>query len=224
MSTRSNIAFIKPTGEVVSIYCHYDGYYSGVGKALVSHYDDLEKIIKLTNLGNITSLSNYESTVLIEKSMSKTKEYSQSLTYPNVVEYLNDTDCGEEYLYLWDGEWFCQKIMFNEKGDKNSYISLKNKLADIEDFHKIIQILDGVTECGNISQDVEKTILDINCDIYEEKYLLAKNKLNELEKNITNKIKNYHMPNNEKSIKHAASLMRSAYNKMFIKQKEFEFA
>ena len=109
MSTRSNIAFVKPSGEIVSIYCQYDGYYSGVGKTLISFYNDLEKIIKLTNLGNITSLQNFESTLSNEKNMSKTKEYSHPVTYRNIIEYLNNTESGEEYLYLWEENGFVKK-------------------------------------------------------------------------------------------------------------------
>ena len=114
--------------------------------------------------------------------------------------------------------------MFDKKGDKNSYVSLKNKLADIEDMHKVMQILDGVTKHVNITYDIEKTIVDINNDIYDEKYLSAKNKLDKLEKKIDLKIQNYHVPKSKKAIKHAASLLRTFCNKIFIKQKELELA
>ena len=55
MSTRSRIAIENESGIVNSIYCHFDGYISGVGKTLFNHYDK-EKLQKLIELGDISSL------------------------------------------------------------------------------------------------------------------------------------------------------------------------
>jgi hypothetical protein len=55
MSTRSRIAIETESGTVKSIYCHFDGYVSGVGKTLFNHYDR-EKLEKLIELGDISSL------------------------------------------------------------------------------------------------------------------------------------------------------------------------
>jgi hypothetical protein len=38
MSTRSRIAIENQNGSVTSIYCHFDGYISGVGKTLKECY------------------------------------------------------------------------------------------------------------------------------------------------------------------------------------------
>lgn len=57
MATRSRIAIENENGTVTSIYCHYDGYpNSGVGETLQQHYTDPERVKKLINLGNISSL------------------------------------------------------------------------------------------------------------------------------------------------------------------------
>ena len=56
MSTRSTIAILKKDGSVSSIYCHSDGYLSFNGMLLEQHYQDAEKVNKLINLGQISSL------------------------------------------------------------------------------------------------------------------------------------------------------------------------
>jgi hypothetical protein len=38
MGTRSNIAYEKPNGKVVVMYCHYDGYPEYNGRVLQEHY------------------------------------------------------------------------------------------------------------------------------------------------------------------------------------------
>ena len=39
-----------------SIYCHFDGYIAGVGKTLLNHYTDPEKVNDLMRLGDLSSL------------------------------------------------------------------------------------------------------------------------------------------------------------------------
>lgn len=55
MSTRS--AIIAKIGDFYyGIYCHFDGYVDGVGKVLHQHYQDAEKVKRLIELGDISSL------------------------------------------------------------------------------------------------------------------------------------------------------------------------
>lgn len=61
MATRSNIAIFKKADkqgihEVEYIYCHFDGYPSGVGATLLESYQDIEKVRKLIALGDISYL------------------------------------------------------------------------------------------------------------------------------------------------------------------------
>jgi hypothetical protein len=56
MSTRSRIGLELPSGQVRSIYCHNDGYPTGVGRVLSEHYIKVKKINSLLNLGDISSL------------------------------------------------------------------------------------------------------------------------------------------------------------------------
>jgi len=51
MGTRSNIIYEEPTGEVLSMYCHYDGYPSHNGRILFDQYNSAEKAKALVEVG-----------------------------------------------------------------------------------------------------------------------------------------------------------------------------
>lgn len=51
MGTRSNIIYEEPTGEVLSMYCHYDGYPSHNGRILFDQYNSAEKAKALVEIG-----------------------------------------------------------------------------------------------------------------------------------------------------------------------------
>jgi len=55
MSTRSRIGVIR--GEKIeSVYCHFDGYPTGVGATLAAHWMDPEKVDALIGLGDLSAL------------------------------------------------------------------------------------------------------------------------------------------------------------------------
>lgn len=54
MSTRSRIGIKNSDGTISSIYCHFDGYPSGVGATLVEHYQSPEKVRQLIGLGDLS--------------------------------------------------------------------------------------------------------------------------------------------------------------------------
>ena len=56
MATRSTIAMEQPNGEIMKVYCHWDGYLDHNGKILQEHYRDPAKIYALMLLGDISSL------------------------------------------------------------------------------------------------------------------------------------------------------------------------
>ena len=56
MSTRSMIALQTGPDEYKAIYCHYDGYLSYVGAILLDHYNTKEKLEKLLELGDLSTL------------------------------------------------------------------------------------------------------------------------------------------------------------------------
>ncbi len=56
MSTRSSIAVLKADGSVEAVYCHSDGYLSGVGKTLEEHFATQAKAEELVALGDLSSV------------------------------------------------------------------------------------------------------------------------------------------------------------------------
>lgn len=56
MSTRSYIGYVTESGKVKYVYCHFDGYPSGVGSTLIKYYTDPKTIAKLISMGGISSL------------------------------------------------------------------------------------------------------------------------------------------------------------------------
>ena len=97
MATRSRIAIENQDGTVNSVYCHFDGYLSGVGKTLFNHYDQ-EKLEKLLELGDISVLK--ESTL---NTIAYHRDRGEDLHFEsfNDVEDLfeNGFGSGVEYVY-----------------------------------------------------------------------------------------------------------------------------
>ena len=58
MGTRSTIALEFADGTVEMVYCHWDGYLTGNGYTLFTHYSDPFKLQKLLDMGDISSLRN----------------------------------------------------------------------------------------------------------------------------------------------------------------------
>lgn len=55
MGTRSIIG-VETVSGVRAIYCHWDGYLSGVGQTLLEHYSSQGRVEQLIALGNLSSL------------------------------------------------------------------------------------------------------------------------------------------------------------------------
>jgi hypothetical protein len=58
MATRSRIGILKEDGSIKSIYCHWDGYPDNNGKILIESYSDKEKVEKLLEKGDMSSLQD----------------------------------------------------------------------------------------------------------------------------------------------------------------------
>jgi hypothetical protein len=56
MATRSRIGYIDEAYNIVSVYCHFDGYPSHNGEILVNHYKHYSKVSDLVWKGGISSL------------------------------------------------------------------------------------------------------------------------------------------------------------------------
>lgn len=60
MATRSTITLVSDTknGQTFrTIYCHWDGYIGYNGIILVNHYNTIDKVEKLLDLGSLSSLA-----------------------------------------------------------------------------------------------------------------------------------------------------------------------
>ena len=132
MSTRCRIGIENKDGTITSIYCHHDGYPEVVGEILVNHYKTEEKIRKLLELGDMSSLGTEPVENLRGWEMPKAgtadwmKAYMEShpenqcviyktrgedcpaKTHKGIEEYQRHSrDCLGEYAYLFkNGEWF----------------------------------------------------------------------------------------------------------------------
>ena len=109
MATRSRIAIENQDGTVTSIYCHFDGYLSGVGKKLFEHYDR-EKTEKLIELGDISALG--ESTLWTIAYHRDRNEDLNFKTFPNVEDLFDyGFESGVEYIYCLakNGIWLVNK-------------------------------------------------------------------------------------------------------------------
>ena len=59
MSTRSNIAIAINSKDARIIYCHFDGYQTGVGRVLKLYYSNKEKVEQLINMGDMSSIDKF---------------------------------------------------------------------------------------------------------------------------------------------------------------------
>ena len=121
MSTKSTIT-ISSNKEYndfgyKTIYCHFDGYPSGVGAMLIKHYDTHEKVEALIALGSLSYLRERIAPTADETHSFKkpvdgvTVAYHRDRGEPLVIsqyDTLSDlTQDLEEYNYLFeDGRWY----------------------------------------------------------------------------------------------------------------------
>lgn len=113
MSTRCRIGVELPNGKIKSIYCHHDGYLSWVGKMLKEHYQDYQKVLKLVELGDISSLHETVEETYPDSYKGWRDEDCPAREDENEWEFWSKKgDCGEEYVYLfsrhtdYDGETY----------------------------------------------------------------------------------------------------------------------
>lgn len=104
MATRCRIAKVQDDGTVKSIYCHWDGYPEGVGKMLLQHYTNPDKVDELVAIGNISSLhETIEETT--KEHYSPDKDESARID-ESLVELTRKLDLmGEEYTYVFDTDY-----------------------------------------------------------------------------------------------------------------------
>jgi hypothetical protein len=129
MSTRSMIGIEKEDGTVDAIYCHFDGYFDGVGKTLKEHYTERSKVEELISLGSISVLApeihpdpekehgfypkKQQENVVLAYHRDRGEELSISnYSSVNSFELKAKDQCWAEYAYTYlkDGTWKCVKL------------------------------------------------------------------------------------------------------------------
>ena len=97
MGTRSNIAYKEnKTGKYHFVYCHWDGYYEGVGQDLLNNFDSYAKAKTLVQGGDMSTTT--------EPYTSLGEKYED--LKPRIVFNRNEI-FQEEFAYVFeDDEWF----------------------------------------------------------------------------------------------------------------------
>ena len=120
MSTRSRIAIQKKGGEVVSIYCHFDGYIEGVGNTLRKHYNTKEKALELIKKGDISVLNNSIETTKYYKDRGDDWHTIEPILNRKLFGLMLDLQSQFmiEYVYLFsNGEWSVSELKEYEQED-----------------------------------------------------------------------------------------------------------
>ena len=116
MGTRSSIGCKMPRGKVAYVECRYDGDLSHVGRLLVEHYNDLDKVFDLISGGSIVSLREDLGSTIRERPL----DYDQ-LEDCEVKEayWIGDflLNSNGEYKYLYDkGRWYVVGGLYESDG------------------------------------------------------------------------------------------------------------
>lgn len=125
MSTRSAIVLRLPGGTYAGIYCHSDGYPSGVGQTLLEHYQNAEKVRQLIELGDISYLeaevnpdplkphgfgrgenAEPQPGVTVAYMRDRGEKGCEAITGDDLKQLLKKID--HEYAYVYEnGQWTC---------------------------------------------------------------------------------------------------------------------
>lgn len=108
MGTRSRIAMANADGTFTSVYCHWDGYPSGVGQVLKNHYQSAAKVVALIGAGDRSSLEEEVTAGYRDARGEKDCDARSSLNF-EALQVITQ-EIGGEYLYVFKGgHWFCAK-------------------------------------------------------------------------------------------------------------------
>lgn len=109
MATRSTISLELDDGTVHQVYCHFDGYLSGVGAELQANFTDPIVLKELIDKGDMSAIGD---------PYSNRGEDCPACTFKNFADYKFNA-AFEEYNYILrriDGQvkWFVNGVTFEE--------------------------------------------------------------------------------------------------------------
>ena len=84
----------------LGVYCHNDGYPSGVGATLLKHFDTYEKVLNLVSLGDLSALWNSTRAYY-----SWRQEKWDGVKPMSIENFPTRGDMGTDYCYIFDGVW-----------------------------------------------------------------------------------------------------------------------
>lgn len=123
MATRSTIAQEQPNGQVLQIYCHWDGYLDNNGRILQEHYTDKAKVYALMLLGDISSLreqigeahdfdvrytdNDPREQWCVAYGRDRGEKATHAKVFKNFEDYVENHQFEEyEYIQRIDGRWY----------------------------------------------------------------------------------------------------------------------
>ena len=115
MATRSRIGLELSDGSILSVYHHFDGYESWLGRILKTHYNSKELAAELIDGGDMSSAwtnagFNNETVTQGPLYYSQRGDNCPPRIDADLCEYLLP-DNSEEYAYVFrNGEWVCYNM------------------------------------------------------------------------------------------------------------------
>ena len=104
MGTRSLISLKNPDETFDAVYCHFDGYPSGVGETLKKSYTSEEKTRELIARGDMSCLTESIDDCEFYTKRGEDLHNYKSLKFGDLLKTANDIGC--EYVYsFYGGEW-----------------------------------------------------------------------------------------------------------------------
>jgi hypothetical protein len=114
MATRSFIAkYNHDKHEYTAIYCHWDGYPTGVGLTLREYYDYPQSVDTLLTFGDISSLRDTLAETMGEAYRVRGDKNTDAVTFKTftqMVEHYRGMWCEYGYVYCADVKWECYKL------------------------------------------------------------------------------------------------------------------
>lgn len=142
MSTRSKIGMVAADGSVLAIYCHHDGYLSGVGQALFLGYSSRGKVECLMALGDLSVLGveigdkhdfndEHDPMVCTAYGRDRGEEGVEANRFETVAEFCA-ADYGHEYTYLFTADNVWKYLVGYEASDSSKLRVLTQKVIDTD--------------------------------------------------------------------------------------------
>lgn len=135
MATRSFIAVEKPPSEglqfneYVHIYCHYDGYPTGVGMTLRDCYQERPKVERLIANGSISSLGD---DIGCSPGYPTDKWDSNiSFSLQGLAQKARKAGAEWVYVYLLSNEWVGTYVYPHQGKQENCFEPLQNLIEGI---------------------------------------------------------------------------------------------